>query len=414
MPEQMTFLDAVYQLLKESGEPRHYRWLTEEAMKRGLIETKGKTPADTMHASLGAEIRRGSEGMKPSRFVKTGRGMFGLAEWEQAQMGAEAAKPAKEQRYFIFIAGDQMGIGNKLSGEQIYQRLMKLKAWGIGERTPSRRDLQRGSKVVFYQAGHGGQRFLGTATIASALRKMSEERAAERRAIGIEPSAYDLDLTDIETWEEPKPIVDLIQHLEFVTNKEHFGVHFQGGVRRISETDYQTIVKFIPPKGGVTLKPGQEVEYTHTIVQGMLIELGNLLGYDTYSADRNREYRNTTLGEMASLKSLPDFTSKRILNTVRQIDVIWLKDEFPVCCFEIEHTTDVTKGLLRMHQLVRFQTQFFIVGPKTLERKFDAEASKSPFYQHKDRYFFRTYEEVQRFYRQAKRFVDIRTEFLTE
>lgn len=414
MPKQMTFLDAAYQLLKESGEPRHYRWLTEEALKRGLVKTKGKTPADTMHASLSTEIRQGFEGKKSSRFVKTGRGMFGLAEWQEPRKGTDVTKLAEEQRYFIFIAGDQMGIGSKLSGEQIYRRLMRINAWGIGERTPSRRDLRKGSKVVFCQAGRGGQRFLGTATIASTLQKMTEERAAERRAMRIEPSAYDLDLADIETWKEPKPVADLIQHLQFVANKGHFGVHFQGGIRKISEADYHTIVEFKPPKGGVAVKKGQKKEYTHTLVQGMLLELGNLLGYDTYSADRNREYRNSTLAEIASLESLPDFTSRRILNAVRQIDVIWLQDEFPICCFEIEHTTDVTKALLRMHQLLRFQTQFFIIGTKSLEAKFQAETSKTPFYQHRDRYFFRSYEEVQRFYRQAKRFMDIRTDFLTE
>jgi len=67
-----------------------------------------------------------------------------------------------------------------------------------------------------------------------------------------------------------------------------------------------------------------------------------------------------------------------------------------------------------MHQLSRFQTQFFIVGPDTLKRKFETETSKSPFYQHRDRYFFRSYEEVEKLYQQTKRFVALRDEFLNE
>jgi hypothetical protein len=340
--------------------------------------------------------------------------MFGLSEWGTAQESEEPSKLIKEQRYFIFIVSDAKGTEIKLSGLEIYRKLMKLKVWGIGARTPYRRELCKFSKIVFYQAGHGGQKFLGTATIASELRKMNEKRTAERRAIGIEPLEYDLDLAEIEEWPEPKLVVDMIQHLEFITNKERFGVHFQGGVKRVNESDYYTIVEFKPPKGSVTVKPKQEADYTHTQVQGMLIELGNLLGYDTYSSDINREYRSTTLGDISSLEGLPDFTSKRILETVRKIDVIWFKDEFPVCCFEVEHTTDVTKGLLRMHQLVRFQTQFFIIGPADLLRKFEIETSKTPFYQHKNRYFFRSYEEVYSFYRRSKKFVDLRTEFLNE
>jgi hypothetical protein len=144
--------------------------------------------------------------------------------------------------------------------------------------------------------------------------------------VGIEPARHDLDLANIDIWKDPKPVVDMLQRLEFISNKDHFGVHFQGGVKRIDEADYYTIVEFKPPKGSVSIEPRKK-EYTHSLIQGMLIELGNLLGYDTYSANQAPEYRDTTIGELATFDSLPEFTSKRILNTVRQIDAIWLEDE---------------------------------------------------------------------------------------
>ena len=71
----------------------------------------------------------------------------------------------------------------------------------------------------------------------------------------------------------------------------------------------------------------------------------------------------------------------RIIQTAQRIDVIWLKDDFPVYAFEVEHTTDITKGLLRLHQLTQFQTRLFIVSSKEMQRKFDVEISKTPFYQ---------------------------------
>jgi len=413
MDNSMTFADAAYRLLEESGEPRHYRWLTEEALRRGWITTAGKTPEATMYTVLYTEIKNEIPGETPSRFIRVGRGMFGLAGWQSEQGAGPSRGKATEQRYFVFIVNEGQGVHGKLPAREIYGRLMRLRAWGIGERTPYRKELRKGSRVVFYQAGKGGQKFIGTATIASELRPMSDDRAAARRAVGIEPARYDLDLTDIDIWKDPKPVVDMLQHLQFISNKDHFGVHFQGGVKRINEADYYTIVEFKPPKGSVSIEPRKK-EYTHSLIQGMLIELGNLLGYDTYSADQSPEYRDTTIGELATLDSLPEFTSKRILSTVRQIDVIWLEDEFPVCCFEVEHSTDVTKGLLRMHQLARFQVQFFIVGSENLRRKFETETSKSPFYQHRDRYFFRSYEEVERLYQQTKRFVALRDEFLNE
>ena len=415
MPRPMTFVNAAYELLKESGKPRHYRWLTEEGIQRGLISTEGKTPEATMNASIFSEINSEIPGKRISRFTKTGRGMFGLAEWSKEGESKEPSKQTAEQRYFIFVVNSQQGVTKKLSAKQIYTRLMKLKVWGINERTPYRRDLSEGSKIIFYQAGKGGQKFIGAATLSSPLHIMSDMQATERRKVGIEPAVYNVDLQDIRTWDEPKPVTDMIQRLEFIGNKEHFGVYFQGGVRRVSEADYYTILEFKPPKGRPPkLETAKGNEYTHSLVQGMLVELGNLLGYDSYSANQSPTYRDTTIGELATLEDLPDFTSNRILNTARQIDVIWLEDEFPICCFEVEHSTDVTKGLLRMHQLSRFQSQFFIVGPDTLKRKFETETSKSPFYQHRDRYFFRSYEEVEKLYQQTKRFVVLRDEFLNE
>ena len=391
MGKSMTFADAAYKLLIESDEPRHYRWIAEEAIRRRWISTSGKTPEATMYAVLHTEIKSEIPGKRPSRFVKTGRGMFGLAEWQVETQSSPSKKSSAEQRYFVFIVNDAQGTHGRMSAREIYDQLMKLQGWGIGQRTPYRKDLRDGSRVVFYQAGKGGQRFIGTATIASELCLMSEARAVERRAVGIVPAKYDLDLTDIDTWNETKPVSDMVQHLEFISNKDYFGVHFQGGVKRISEADYYTIIEFKPPKGTAKLKKQAKADYSHSMLQGMLIELGNMLGYDTFSANTKPQYRDTTIGDLATLDALPDFTSKRILNTAKQIDVIWLEDEFPICCFEIEHSTDVTKGLLRMHQLIRFQSQFFIIAAEETRRKFETETSKSPFYQSQERYYFRSY-----------------------
>jgi len=414
MDESMTFADAAYKLLLESGEPRHYHWLAEEAIRRQWIATSGKTPEATMYAVIHTEINNEIPGKRPSRFVKTGRGMFGLAEWQVETKIAPPKKSIVGQLYFVFIVNDAQGTHGRMSAREIYDQLMKLQGWGIGQRTPYRKDLRDRSRVVFYQAGKGGQRFIGTATIASELCLMSEARAVERRAVGIEPAKYDLDLRDIDIWNETKPVSDMVQHLEFISNKDYYGVHFQGGVKRISEADYYTIVEFKPPKGTAKPEKQAKADYSHSMLQGMLVELGNMLGYDTFSANTKPQYRDTTIGKLATLDALPEFTSKRIINTAKQIDVIWLEDEFPICCFEIEHSTDVTKGLLRMHQLIRFQTQFFIIAAEETRRKFETETSKSPFYQSQERYYFRSYEQVEALYNQTKQFVSKRDEFLNE
>lgn len=53
---------------------------------------------------------------------------------------------------------------------------------------------------------------------------------------------------------------------------------------------------------------------------------------------------------LISLDAIPQFTTPSLLDTIKNIDVIWFEDEFSVCCFEVEHTTGVTTGLLRFYQ----------------------------------------------------------------
>ena len=79
----MNFLDAAYHVLQSTGEMLHYREITRRALAQGLIQTKGKTPEATMRAQLGSSVKQATEGGPPSPFCHVGRGMWGLAEWEE-------------------------------------------------------------------------------------------------------------------------------------------------------------------------------------------------------------------------------------------------------------------------------------------------------------------------------------------
>jgi hypothetical protein len=132
--------------------------------------------------------------------------------------------------------------------------------------------------------------------------------------------------------------------------------------------------------------------------------LGNLLGFDTYTPDASRTYNGQKLGEIATLDDLPPFTSEKIMDSVRNIDVVWLKDEWPEYFFEVEHTTGVTSGLLRIYQAQKLNTKFFIIGPRDVLKKFEKEVQKSPFNAIKEKYRFRPYEELCDMYLSASHF----------
>lgn len=78
-----SFTAAAERVLEKHGgrKPLHYRDITARAIESGLIVTEGKTPEATMSAQIGTEIERQSRRGERPRFVKHGRGYFGLSRW---------------------------------------------------------------------------------------------------------------------------------------------------------------------------------------------------------------------------------------------------------------------------------------------------------------------------------------------
>jgi hypothetical protein len=98
----------------------------------------------------------------------------------------------------------------------------------------------------------------------------------------------------------------------------------------------------------------------HSQMQGMLLEIGNARGLQTYCPNRSPRFNGTPLGNLSTIRQLPTFPGLNN-NIVRQIDVIWLDKSFPVHAFEIELTTGIWSGLVRLAELRRLNTLFHVV-----------------------------------------------------
>ena len=93
---------------------------------------------------------------------------------------------------------------------------------------------------------------------------------------------------------------------------------------------------------------------THTEIQGWLRDLGRALNYQVWIAqnDRGRSFGNGRLGDgcLAKLPSLLD--SSPGAEAIRLIDVLWVDvAEKIVAAFEVEHTTSIYSGIVRMLDL---------------------------------------------------------------
>lgn len=98
-------------------------------------------------------------------------------------------------------------------------------------------------------------------------------------------------------------------------------------------------------------------ESLHSIIQGRLIEIGNIRGYQTYSPDKSRFFNDKRLEEITTLKVCPELQFSDY-NLLRQIDVMWFKARgnnfLPEFAFEVELSTGVWSGVGRMSTLIDY------------------------------------------------------------
>jgi hypothetical protein len=85
-------LDVAAQVLADKGEPMTCKDIVETMLAKGMWTTGGKTPAATIYSAMLREID-GKPG--ESRFVKTGRGLFGLTSMTPATPAHADAAPSE-------------------------------------------------------------------------------------------------------------------------------------------------------------------------------------------------------------------------------------------------------------------------------------------------------------------------------
>lgn len=120
-------------------------------------------------------------------------------------------------------------------------------------------------------------------------------------------------------------------------------------------------------------------------IQAKLAEIGDRMGYNIWLPrnDRNRvlELWKPSLG--AILEGLPLNYDTDTISTIENIDVLWIQGRTIVRAFEVEHTTSVYSGILRMADLMALQPNLsikaHIVAPVERRAKVMQELSRPVF-----------------------------------
>lgn len=106
-------------------------------------------------------------------------------------------------------------------------------------------------------------------------------------------------------------------------------------------------------------------------IQALLSDIGEKLGFKIWlpRADRNRVLEIWKPQEDTLVEELPLVFDEATLNTIRNIDVLWIRRRSIVRAFEVEDTTSIYSGILRMADLFSLQPmldiKIHIVAPSS-------------------------------------------------
>lgn len=121
-------------------------------------------------------------------------------------------------------------------------------------------------------------------------------------------------------------------------------------------------------------------------IQGLLARVAETMGYRVWIPKQDRAAVLTQWQPEAAetlLNILPLNYDETTLKTIEQIDVLWLKGRSIIRAFEVEHTTAVYSGILRMADLLALQPnmdiRLHIVAPESRKEKVFTEIRRPVF-----------------------------------
>jgi hypothetical protein len=130
-------------------------------------------------------------------------------------------------------------------------------------------------------------------------------------------------------------------------------------------------VVIVPEDEPEVVKETERAATAHTEIQYLLARLGADMGFDVHVAsnDQSRVWKGHRLGDMPRRRQrLPQQFDPVTNRTIELIDLLWLDGNAIVAAFEIESTTSIYSGLLRMSDLLARQPNIsvplFLVAPE--------------------------------------------------
>jgi hypothetical protein len=160
-------------------------------------------------------------------------------------------------------------------------------------------------------------------------------------------------------------------------------LHTKIGPVTLPDIDEPTEKEDIPSVGASEISREPRL---HTEIQWLILKLGNDMGLDVWVAnnDRGQEINGHKFTNLPRLmKVLPLQFDNETTQIIKLIDVLWLKGNSIRAAFEIECTTSIYSGLLRMADMISMQPNLkiplYLVAPDERRRKVLTEVNRPTF-----------------------------------
>tara|TARA_Y100000294_G_scaffold141801_1_gene135839 strand:- start:438 stop:869 length:432 start_codon:yes stop_codon:yes gene_type:complete len=139
--------------------------------------------------------------------------------------------------YYCLVTSDSL----KESAIDIFNKRIEEKKYPLYPRTPNLNEIKDDDEVVFYIAGAGKERqsFVGQAIIQKV--ETPKEFLVDPDKDNYEVIKY-LWFKKIKIFETSKNIQSIIDKLDFVKNKNNYGAYLMGGVKKLTQRDFNLII----------------------------------------------------------------------------------------------------------------------------------------------------------------------------
>lgn len=284
------------------------------------------------------------------------------------------------------------------------------------------KSIKPGDCLICYLTGLS--RFIGVLEVKSEYYEDDEQIWED----ALFPIRFDVELVHELTPATAVPVLSLKDRLSLFQNLSSphaWTGFFRGSPARFNPTDGQIIVgaikeamaypvtreydeakyqrrprKFESKKMGVVTIPEEEKDETlqimttepemdkstHEEMQWLLLKTGSDLGLDIWVArnDKNRSFNGMAFSKVKNFRTeLPRQFDEATNRTIELIDVLWLQGEAIVAAFEVEHTSAIYSGLLRMADLIAMQPNLninlYLVAPDERSEKVFSEINRPIF-----------------------------------